>query len=285
MMEPLLMQKIEDKFVTAGGLQLRYLAMGQGRPVIFLHGASLGSSADVFLRNMPAFAQAGLRAIAFDQPGFGLSDASGDHSAGLRRKSVISIMDALEIESAALVAHSQAGNFAIQLALESPQRVSHVGILGTGSLLPPLAVEKEGLEGAVQQRLERRMAAHEPSIEDTRKLLEANLFHHELITQSELDLRHARSVGRNFETFVARSSQPAAPKKADAIPMWKRLDEVSQPLLMIYGRNDRANAFERATMLKESSPHLNLHIAPDCKHLVPWDAQDLVADLLVPFIK
>jgi pimeloyl-ACP methyl ester carboxylesterase len=239
----------------------------------------------VFLRNMPAFAQGGLRAIAFDQPGFGLSDASDDHSAGLRRKSVLSLMNALGIESAALVAHSQAGNFAVQLALDAPERVSHVGILGTGSLLPPLDEEKDGMEGAVQQRLERRMATHEPSIEDTRKLLEANLFHHELITQHELDLRHALSIGRNFETFVARSSQPAAPKKAGAIAMWKRLDEVSQPLLMIYGRNDRANAFERATKLKESSSKLNLHIAPDCKHLVPWDAEVMVADLMIPFIK
>jgi hypothetical protein len=58
--------RIEDRTVPAAGLNLRYLEAGSGHPVIFLHGGSLGSSADVFLRNMPAFAKAGFRALAFD---------------------------------------------------------------------------------------------------------------------------------------------------------------------------------------------------------------------------
>jgi pimeloyl-ACP methyl ester carboxylesterase len=276
---------IQDKRVAAGGLTLRYLESGKGHPVIFLHGASLGSSADVFLRNLPAFAAAGLRCIAFDQPGFGLSDAPEDHSVGFRRKSVLALMDALGIAKAAFVAHSQAGNIAVQIAQEAPERVSHIVVLGTGSLLPPLEEQKEGLEGAAQQRLERRMATHEPTIEDTRKLLEANLFHHELITPEELALRHERSVGGNFKTFVARSELGSGAKKPAAVPQWRRLADLPQPLLLIYGRNDRANAYERAMKLKELYPQLDLHIAPDCKHLVPWDAETMVADLAIPFLK
>jgi pimeloyl-ACP methyl ester carboxylesterase len=275
---------IEDKSVRAAGLNLRYLEAGSGHPVIFLHGGSLGSSADVFLRNMPAFARAGFRALAFDQPGFGLSDVSDDHSAGLRRKSILAFMDALEIKTAALVAHSQAGSMGAQIALASPERISHLVVLGTGSLLPPLEEAKEGIEGAAQQRLERRMATHEPTIEDTRKLLEANLFHHDLITPEELALRHARSTGRNFEAFVARSALPSAPKDPAAVPLWKRLTEVACPMLLIYGRNDRANAYERALKLKEMAPQLDLHITPDCKHLVPWDAQADVERLTIPFL-
>ncbi len=275
---------IEDKSVRAAGLNLRYLEAGSGHPVIFLHGGSLGSSADVFLRNMPAFARAGFRALAFDQPGFGLSDVSDDHSAGLRRKSILAFMDALGIKTAALVAHSQAGSMGAQIALASPERISHLVVLGTGSLLPPLEEAKEGIEGAAQQRLERRMATHEPTIEDTRKLLEANLFHHDLITPEELALRHARSTGRNFEAFVARSALPSAPKDPAAVPLWKRLTDVTCPMLLIYGRNDRANAYERALKLKEMAPQLDLHITPDCKHLVPWDAQADVERLTIPFL-
>lgn len=275
---------IADKTVSAMGLNIRYLEAGSGHPVIFLHGGSLGSSADVFLRNMPAFARAGFRALAFDQPGFGLSDVPDDHSPGLRRKSLLAFMDALGIKSAALVAHSQAGGMGVQTALASPDRVSHLIVLGTGSLLPPLEEAKEGLDGAAQQRLERRMATHEPTIDDTRKLLEANLFHHELITPEELALRHARSTGKNFEAFVARSALPAGPKDPAATPLWKCLVEVPCPMLLIYGRNDRANAYERALKLKEWAPQLNLHITPDCKHLVPWDAQAEVERLAIPFL-
>ncbi|HZH84801.1 MAG TPA: hypothetical protein VFD87_16760, partial [Phototrophicaceae bacterium] len=41
-----------DKFVSVDGLKLRYIEAGSGPSVLFLHGASLGSSADVFLRNL-----------------------------------------------------------------------------------------------------------------------------------------------------------------------------------------------------------------------------------------
>jgi len=276
----------QDKFVTVDGAKIRYIEQGEGRPVVFLHGASLGSSADVFIRNLPAFANSGLRAIAYDQPGFGLSDVPQDHSVGFRRKNLPAFCKALGLDRPALVAHSQAGNMAVQLALETPDAWSHVVILGTGSLLPALEASGEGREAVVQARLERRMAAEEPTIEDTRKLLEANLFHHELITPDELALRHSRSLGKAFEAFVARSEQASnkTKSKGDDTPMWKRLLEIRLPLLLIYGRNDRANAFERATNFKALAPQLDLHIVPDCKHLVPWDAEKDVARLAIPFL-
>jgi pimeloyl-ACP methyl ester carboxylesterase len=56
------------------------------------------------------------------------------------------------------------------------------------------------------------------------------------------------------------------------------------PLLLIFGRNDRANAAERAGLLKEKYPGLDLHIVDDCKHLVPWDAADDLIRLAVPFL-
>jgi 4,5:9,10-diseco-3-hydroxy-5,9,17-trioxoandrosta-1(10),2-diene-4-oate hydrolase len=281
------MAAVEDRFVTVDGLGMRYIEQGDGPPVVFLHGASLGSSADVFIRNLPAFAQADFRAIAYDQPGFGLSDTPQDHSVAFRRKNLPAFCKALGLKRPALVAHSQAGTMAAQLALEAPDDWSHLVVLGTGSLLPALEESGEGREAVVQARLERRMAHEEPSIEDTRKLLEANLFHHELITPEELALRHSRSIGKAFTAFVARSQQESnkAKGQGQAVPMWKRLLDLRTPLLMIYGRNDRANAYERATGLKTMHPQLNLHIVPDCKHLVPWDAEEDVARLAIPFLK
>jgi pimeloyl-ACP methyl ester carboxylesterase len=281
-----LMTRVKDKYVTVDGLRLRYIEEGRGPALLFLHGASLGSSADVFLRNLGPLARAGFRAIAFDQPGFGLSDVPADLSAAYRRDSIPKFMDALSLKTAALVAHSQAGNPAVQLALKEPGRYTHVIVLGTGSLLPPLGGEGNGIEGAAQQRLERRMTSEEPTVQDTRKMLEATLFHHELITPEELALRHARSVGRNFEAFVARNAAAeAAPAKEPKTPLWRRLVELPMPLLLIFGREDRARAAERAMLLKEKYPQLNLHIVPGCRHLVPWDAADEFVRLGVPFLR
>jgi 4,5:9,10-diseco-3-hydroxy-5,9,17-trioxoandrosta-1(10),2-diene-4-oate hydrolase len=276
---------VKDKFVAIDGLNIRYIEAGEGPPVLLLHGASLGSSADVFRRNLGPLAEAGFRAIAFDQPGFGLSDVPSDHSAAYRRDMVPRVMAALGLARAALVGHSQAGNPAVQLALKEPALYSHVVVLGTGSLLPPLAGAADR-GGEAQARLERRMAEAEPTLADTRKLLEANLFHHDLITEHELELRHASSVGRNFEAFVARSrAAEAAPAKEPKTPIWQRLVELKVPILLIFGRNDRAQAAERATLLKQTYPQLAVHIVADCKHLVPWDAAEEFLRLAVPFLK
>jgi 4,5:9,10-diseco-3-hydroxy-5,9,17-trioxoandrosta-1(10),2-diene-4-oate hydrolase len=281
-----LMTRVEDNFITVDGLKIRYIEEGDGEPVLLLHGASLGSSADVFIRNLTPLAEAGFQAIAFDQPGFGLSDVPTDLSAAYRRDMIPKFMDALRLKKVALIGHSQAGNPAVQLALKEPARYSHVVVLGTGSLLPPLDGEGEDRGGAAQQRLERRMAESEPTLEDTRKLLEANLFHHELITPEELALRHARSIGKNFEAFVARNAAAEAePPKEPKVALWQRLIELKVPLLMIFGRNDRAHAAERAALLEEKFPQLDINIVDDCKHLVPWDAADEFLRLAVPFLK
>jgi pimeloyl-ACP methyl ester carboxylesterase len=276
-----------DRFVTVDGLNIRYLEDGNGVPAILLHGASLGSSADVFRRNLPVLAAGGIRAIAFDLPGFGKSDATDNLSAGYRKTIILKFMNALNLDRAALIAHSASGNAAVGLALEHPDRVSHLMILGTGSLLPPLeagGTKVGGREGAAQARLEERMVKQEPTLEDTRALLEANLFHRELITEDELQLRHQNSIGPCFVQFARRHAAASEGGGKQSKPLWQRYDELKMPLLLIYGREDRGRAAERVEILKQHYPNINLHVAEGCKHLVPWDAADLFHKLAVPFL-
>src|ERR1041384_155367 len=164
----------QDKFVEVDGLKLRYIEAGSGPSVLFLHGASLGSSADVFLRNLGPIAKAGFRAVAFDIPGFGLSDVPEKQSVAQQRNSIPKFIDAAGLGKTALIAHSRSGGFAAQLALDDPSRYSHVIILGTGSLLPPQTQEQGGKYEAVQARVDKEMAQKEPTLEDARKLLQAN---------------------------------------------------------------------------------------------------------------
>jgi pimeloyl-ACP methyl ester carboxylesterase len=271
----------ENKFVQVDGLKTRYIEAGTGPAAILLHGASLGSSADVFERNLQPLANAGVRAIAYDQPGFGLTDNPSDYSVAYRRRFIMLFIDALGLESAALVGHSQAGSMAVGLAFEHPQRISKVMVVGSGSVLPPLpegqkqSGAREGEEGT----------ASEPTIEQTRALLEHNLFDHTLITPEVLEARHRMSVGKNFEAFLKRgqATQGGGGGK-ESKPVWQRLTELPCPLLLIFGKNDRGNAYERAALLKEQYPQLNLHVADRCKHLVQWDVADQFHKLAADFL-
>ncbi len=273
-----------DKYVTIDGLRMRYIEEGQGQPLLLMHGASLGSSADVFIRNLGPFAAAGLRPIAFDFPGYGLSEVGSDLSLAFQRNSVPKFIDALGLGKVALVAHSRSGGFAVQLALQEPNRYSHLVVLGTGTLLPPLPQDVEGRYAQVAQRVDQQMAVAAPSPEDTKKLMQADLFHTELVTPEELALRHSRSVGRAFEVFTARATAPEGGGDGGAL-IWQRMLDLKIPLLLIYGRNDRAHAGDRAELFKKMHPDLNLHLVDHCKHMVPWDAADEVMRLAVPFLK
>ncbi|HXV83143.1 MAG TPA: alpha/beta hydrolase [Candidatus Binatia bacterium] len=262
----------ENNYVQVDGLKTRYIEDGTGPAAILLHGASLGSSADVFERNLKPLASTGVRAIAYDQPGFGLTDNPTDYSVAYRRRFIMLFMDALGLQSAALVGHSQAGNMAVANAFEHPNRIAKVMILGTGSLLPPLP---EGQRQGGGAREGEEGTASEPTLKETRALLEHNLFNHELITLEALEQRQHMSVGKNFEAFLKRSGAgPSGGGAKDAKPMWQRLVELPCPVLLMFGKNDRGNAFERATLLKEKYPQLDLHIVDRCKHLVQWDAAE-----------
>ena len=279
--------KPEDKFINVDGLKLRYIEEGSGPSVLFLHGASLGSSADVFLRNLGPFAKAGFRAVAFDLPGFGLSDIPAKQSVPQQRNSIPKFIDAASLGKTALIAHSRSGGFAVQLALEDPSRYSHVIILGTGSLLPLQTEAQVGRYEAVQARVDKEMAEKEPTLEDARKLLQADTFNHSLISDEDIAIRHSRMVGRNFKAHQERQNQEAPPGGAakPSKPIWERLSELKMPLLMIFGREDRAHAGERAELLKKQQPQINLHIVNGCKHMVHWDAFDDLMRLGVPFLK
>ncbi len=147
--------RTNDRFVNVDGLNLRYLEEGSGVPAILLHGSSLGSSADVFRRNLRALGANGVRAIALDLPGFGKSSPAEDLGGAYRNKIILGFMDALGLKQAALdrsfIGRRSRGN----IALAHPDRVSHVMVLGTGSLLPPLEAGRRPKSAAARERRRR----------------------------------------------------------------------------------------------------------------------------------
>jgi pimeloyl-ACP methyl ester carboxylesterase len=274
-----------DKYVTVDGLKMRYIEEGEGHPVVLMHGASLGSSADVFRRNLGPLAKAGFRAVAFDFPGYGLSEVGADLSLAYQAAAITKFIDALGLKKPSLIAHSRSGGMAVQSVLKEPERYSHLVVLGTGTLMPPLPEDVEGRYDQVAKRVDKQMAVTEPTLEDTKKLMQADLFHTDLVTPEELALRHSRSIGKAFETFTTRANSEKAGGAEPPVPLWKRMLGIKIPLMLIFGRNDRAHAGDRAELFKKMEPNLNLTIVEDCKHMVPWDAEQEVYRLAIPFLQ
>jgi pimeloyl-ACP methyl ester carboxylesterase len=219
-----------------------------------------------------------VRVIAYDHPGYGLTDNPEDVSGGYRRDFVLKFMDALGLEKAALVAHSGSGGPSVELALRYPERILRVMILGTRSLLPPMPdVESEG--GGIGDN----GPLTEPTIEDARALLEEQLFHHELITPEVLDLRLRMALGKNH---IANQQRRGAGRGSatQSTPLWQRLGEVTVPMLFLYGANDGGDPPKRIARARELYPTLEYQIADGCKHLVQWDAEEQFVALATRFL-
>lgn len=261
-----------EQFVRVDGLKTRYLDEGKGPAIILLHGAALGSSADVWEQHLRPLGALGLRAVAFDRPGYGRTDDAPDPSPGYQRKFILQLMNALGIDNAGLIGHSQTGGFVVSLALEHPERVTRAMVVATGSVLPPL----EGEAGA-----ERRAGGGgEPTREAVRAVLEEQLYNHSLITPELVERRYQMSLGH--QRAPAAATPPAVGAQPSETPLWQRLDEVQVPLLLVYGRNE-PGVEERVARLRERSPHLEVRLIDRCKHLVQIDAADQFLSIATAF--
>ena len=266
-----------ENYIDLGRLRTRYLEEGAGPVVLLLHDTSLGSSSDVWVRSLADLAAQGLRAIAPDLPGFGLTDNPADHSLAARVEFIPEFLDALGIDRAHVVGHSQSGPIAVRLAIAHPARVGKIVVLGTANMLPPLP---DSAAGDLAEGDEGDDA--EPTIYETRRRLADSLFDQSLLTPEAVALRHRMSTGKNFSAFLSRRAAKAGAKK-DAKPLWQRLDEVKAPMRLIYGRQDRS-AERRAALAKQRFPSLDLHLIDRCRHLVQWDAPGHVSSLVGEFL-
>jgi len=267
-----------ERFVHVDGLCTRYLEEGRGAPVLLLHGGSLGSSCDVWRDNLAPLASGGLRVIAPDLPGFGETDNPEDPSVGFRTRFMPRFMDALGLESAGVVGHSQSGRIAVALGTKETSRVHRIVVVGTQSMLPPLPNAGKSDGGDAEHA-----GSTEPALDESREHLGTQLFDKSKATEERIRIRHRMSTGKNFAAFLARQAAKAAEKRERAGAPWERLREVAVPMRLIYGKQDRA-ANDRAELLRQHMPAIDLHVIDRCRHIPMWDAPETFTKLVVEFL-
>jgi pimeloyl-ACP methyl ester carboxylesterase len=115
---------------------VRVLEAGDGPPLVLVHGS--GMSASTWAPLMPFLG--GRRLIAFDLPGFGLSDAFDYSRRPLRAHAVAqltSLLDALSLERVPIVGTSLGGMWTLCLAVDAPTRISALALLGVPAVALP----------------------------------------------------------------------------------------------------------------------------------------------------
>ena len=169
-------------------LQLHYNDFGQGEEtVIMLHGSGPGASGWAnFHRNVQPLVDAGYRVILMDCPGWSKSDpivCTGSRSE-LNARALKGLMDALGIARAHLVGNSMGGHSANAFALNYPERVGKLVLMGGGTGGPSQSVPMptEGIK--LLQALYR-----EPSIENLKKMMAVFVYDSSSLTEALFQTR------------------------------------------------------------------------------------------------
>ena len=120
----------DPKIIRANGLDMAVYEQGAGAPVVLLHG--FPELAFSWRHQLPALAQAGFRAIAPDQRGYGgtsLPPDVADYRVSELIADIHGLLDALELETATFVGHDWGALVLWQMAMLAPERIEKLVIL------------------------------------------------------------------------------------------------------------------------------------------------------------
>jgi 2-hydroxy-6-oxonona-2,4-dienedioate hydrolase len=155
----------------------RIIEAGEGPAILFVHG--FGARADRFRSTVERFGAKGYRAIAFDLPGHGFASKEADGPCTVPEISshLLSLMDAMAIESAPLVGTSLGGHIVAHAATRAPRRVPGLVLIGALGIVPIAKGVAETIRRNVQVREREQFAnklrfvIHDPAMV-TQQLIE-----------------------------------------------------------------------------------------------------------------
>jgi 2-hydroxy-6-oxo-6-(2'-aminophenyl)hexa-2,4-dienoate hydrolase len=126
---------IDEKHVVAGGIETHYFDGGTGDPLVLVHGGGPGIDAwGNWQYVMPMFAARGYRVIAPDVVGFGQTQAPSPDQFEYRGsrlvKHLVDFIKQVELSSPTVVGQSLGASLALGLAIEHPDLIDRLVLLG-----------------------------------------------------------------------------------------------------------------------------------------------------------
>ena len=265
----------QGRFATLpDGLRLHYLDIGEGEPVVFIHGSGPGASGHSnFKQNHPVFAEAGYRSIVPDLPGYGASDKPETvYSLDFFVTALSGLLDALDIQRCVLVGNSLGGAIALQLALNEPQRVSRLVLMAPGGLL-----EKEQYYQQMEGIQKMGAAFANGELNDAvgmRRLLALQLFDPALITDETVN-----------ERVAVVQQQPRCVLGSMQVPnLTGRLAELACPILGFWGMNDKFCPVSGAQTMMERCRDIRFVLLSECGHWVMVEHRELFNRTCLDFL-
>jgi len=258
-------------FANVDGVQLSYESVGDGVPVLFIHGG-YGGAATTLVPQTHAMKtilpRDRFRTILYDRRNAGRSDYTDRHYklpdlAG----DALGLLDHLGIREAIIIGSSAGGPIALEVALSQPDRVIALSLPNTGANLSSLEravgktraalVNDSAEQGDKAVFAQRKDSLRNPPAVDSKDQAEIE---RQKVLKSALQaaydedlLRYSIGEIRNYEAYLG----------ADYTP---RLTELKMPVCIIHGTADRVVPYAWGDALNKAIPQSEMHPIEGADH-------------------
>ncbi len=243
--------------IDAGGVPTNVHVVGDGPPVVLLHGSGPGVTAFANWRlTMPHLARR-FRVVAPDLLGFGFTERPADNRYDKERwlGHVEKTLDALDLKQVDLVGNSFGGALALAFAIARPERVRRLVLMGSVGVRFDITAGLDAVWG------------YTPSFENMRKLLDVFAYDRRLVNDELAQLRYQASIQPGFqESFSAMFPAPRQ-RWVDAMASDEAsIHKLPHKTLVIHGRDDKVIPLAASLRVAELLPDAELHVFNRCGH-------------------
>lgn len=248
--------------------------VGSGPVLVMLHGGGPGASGvSNYHQNLPALAER-FRVVLPDQPGFG--DSYRPTEADLQARSITEVtidalyqaFDEIGIDRFHLLGNSLGGAAAIAMAQTYPDRVTGLVLMAPGGgWLPFGPTPTEG-----QKQMFLYYNGGGPSEKKMASFIRTMVFDHRQFGEDVVQARYEASLDESHIEFYHRYNAAFA-RRHGMDPLWKNLDRITAPTLLLWGRDDRTITLDGAELMLKLIPDVQLHVFGRCGHWVQLERQ------------
>lgn len=263
---------------------LRYRDIGEGTPLILLHGSGPGVTGWLNYRDVVGELAERFRCLILEFPGFGVSDPGPGHPMTMAQSAVGHLMDGLGIDKADVIGNSLGGAVALNIAINEPSRLDRIVTIGGIGRNILGSFPSEGIKLLAE-------FTDNPTRESLVRWLHSMVSDPATITDELIEERWSLATGaetleiaRRMYSSAALAAMMEANKSSTTPPYWTQLGRISSPVLATWGRDDRVSPVEMALLPMADIPNCEVHVFPRCGHWTMLEARDAWQSSVIEFL-
>ena len=262
--------------IRSGEVSIFFEDQGDGQPVLLLHGHTLDGR--IFDDLASRLVTAGRRVLRLDLRGHGRSERPPrgyhwvDHCAD-----AVAVLDASGVEKATIIGFSLGGGIALEMAVERPERVDDMVLMAP--VMPDRAFEADFLANL-------KSVASVARSEGIRAAMQGPWMRSPLFAVSLKKPGVREAVAKIVGDFPGADYLAEARDKVERDWMMPdRLDEITASTLVLVGEFEMPGFRAFSEEAAKGIPKAKLEIISGSGHLLPLEANDEVARLILEHLR